>query len=54
MLEGHRSTATMQLANISYHTGRKIHWNVEKEQIINDPGAARFVAKQYRAPWSLV
>ena len=54
MLEGHRSTATMQLANISYRTGRKIHWNVEKEQIVNDPAAARFIAKQYRAPWSLV
>lgn len=54
ILEGHRSTLTMQLANISYRTGRKIHWDPEKEQIVNDPGAAGFLTKQYRSPWSLV
>lgn len=54
IFEGHRSTTTMQLANISYRTGRKIHWDVDKEQIINDPGASVLLSKQYRSPWSLV
>ena len=53
ILEGHRSTTALQLANISYHTGRKIFWNAEKEQIINDADAARRIGKEYRAPWSL-
>jgi predicted dehydrogenase len=51
--DGHRSTTACQLANISYRTGRKILWNAEKEQIINDREASRFLSKKYRSPWSL-
>lgn len=53
ILAGHRSTIAMQLANISYRTGRKIRWDAEREQIINDVEAARLLTKKYRAPWSL-
>ncbi len=51
--DGHRSSTACQLANISYRTGRKILWNPEKEQIINDQEASRFLSKKYREPWSL-
>ncbi len=52
ILEGHRSTTACQLANISYRTGRKIRWDADKEQIMDDSDAARWVTKKYRAPWS--
>jgi predicted dehydrogenase len=51
--DGHRSTTALQLANISYRTGRKIFWDAEKEQILNDPDACRYLSKEYRKPWSL-
>jgi predicted dehydrogenase len=53
LVVGHRSTTTMQLANIAYRTGHKIRWDVDQEQIINDPDATRLMIKEYRAPWSL-
>jgi predicted dehydrogenase len=52
-LDGHRSTTALHLANISYKTGRKIFWDYEREQILNDSDAARYISKEYRKPWSL-
>ena len=52
-IDGHRSTTALHLANISYKTGRKIFWDHEKEQIVNDADAARHMSKEYRKPWSL-
>jgi predicted dehydrogenase len=51
--EAHISTASLQLANISYRTGRKVFWDEKNRQITNDPDVARYLAKEYRAPWSL-
>jgi predicted dehydrogenase len=51
--EAHISTASLQLANISYHTGRKIFWNEARQQIAGDPEASRYLTKEYREPWSL-
>ena len=51
--EGHISTASLQLANISYRTGRKIFWNEARQQIAGDPEASRYLTKEYRKPWSL-
>ena len=33
--------------------GRKIEWDPEKEVIIGDPQASKFLSRQYRAPWKL-
>ncbi|MFH1740020.1 MAG: Gfo/Idh/MocA family oxidoreductase, partial [bacterium] len=49
----HRSTSTPHLGNISLHVGRKIHWDGEKERIIGDREASRYLKKNYRKPWKL-
>jgi predicted dehydrogenase len=51
--EGHISTASLQLANIAYRTGRKIFWNDAQQEITGDPEASRYLRKDYRKPWSL-
>jgi hypothetical protein len=34
-------------------TGRKIRWDAEKEQILNDDGASRLLFRPMRSPWHL-
>jgi hypothetical protein len=31
--------------------GRKIHWDVAKEKIVNDGAATELLTRPYRAPW---
>ncbi len=50
---GHYATMTPHLGNIAFRTGRKIRWDVEREQVIGDPEANQMVSKPYRAPWRL-
>jgi hypothetical protein len=33
--------------------GRKLKWNPEKEQFINDAEANRILARPMRSPWNL-
>jgi len=40
-----------QLGNIALRTGRKVYWDHEKQQFINDDDANEFVKARYRAPW---
>jgi hypothetical protein len=47
------STASLQLANIGYRTGRKIVWDEAQQLISGDSDAARYLTKEYRKPWSL-
>ena len=49
----HRSASVGHLCNIAIYTGRKIHWDPEKEEIIGDPGAAAMLSPSYRPPWKL-
>jgi predicted dehydrogenase len=51
---GHRSTIVPHLGNIAYRTGRKIRWDAEKEQIVDDPDAAKLLGRTAREPWNLV
>jgi predicted dehydrogenase len=51
--EAHISTASLQLANISYRTGRKIRWDEARQQITADFAASRYLTKEYRKPWAL-
>jgi hypothetical protein len=50
---GHRSATVCHLGNIAIRTGRKIHWDPEKEQIVDDADAAKRLSYSYRAPWKL-
>jgi hypothetical protein len=34
--------------------GRKIKWDVAKEEIIGDPEATKLLSRGYREPWKLV
>jgi predicted dehydrogenase len=51
--EAHISSASLQLANISYRTGRKIFWDEARQEIAGDIEASRYLRKDYRKPWSL-
>ncbi len=48
---GHQVTTACHLANISLRTGRKIRWDVEKEEILDDREASAMLVRPYRKPW---
>jgi predicted dehydrogenase len=50
---GHYATNIGHLMNTAYQVGRKIHWDGEKENVINDADANALVHRSYRAPWKL-
>jgi hypothetical protein len=41
------------LGNIAFRLGRQIRWDVDKETIIGDDEARRYLMRNYRAPWKL-
>lgn len=49
--QAHQVATACHLANISLRTGRKIEWNAETEEILNDPEASTMLTRPYRAPW---
>lgn len=49
--DGFFSTATVQLAMISYKTGTRVVWDRQKEQIVGNPAAAKLLKREYRAPY---
>ena len=49
----HRSISVALLGEIAMLTGRKLKWDPEKEQFINDPGANRMLSRPMRSPWHL-
>jgi hypothetical protein len=51
---GERSTTLPLLGNIAYRTGRKIRWNAEREENIDDRQASKLLSRQARAPWNMV
>jgi len=50
---GHQLSKCGLLANISYRTGRKLHWDDNAEQIKGDSQANAYLARQFRKPWKL-
>src|SRR6185436_4010044 len=50
---GHRSVSVCHLGNISVRLGRPIRWDPEKEQIVGDEEASRWLSRPMRAPWHL-
>lgn len=51
--QGVRSTTAPLLAGIALKTRRKLYWDGDKEQFINDPQADRHLTRAYRAPWHI-
>jgi predicted dehydrogenase len=43
----------MNLAHLSLHLGRKIHWDPERNEIVGDSAANEMIRPKYRAPWKL-
>ena len=49
----HRTATVAHLGNIAYWLNRPIRWDPDKEEILNDPEASRWLDRNKRAPWSI-
>lgn len=47
----HHSAIPGHLGLISMITGRRLKWDVKKEEILNDPEATKLMTRPYRLPW---
>jgi len=52
--DGHRTATACHLANISLRLGRKLRWDVKKEEIVGDSEASAWLCRPYRKPWDQV
>ncbi|MCX5673549.1 MAG: hypothetical protein NTX87_00940 [Planctomycetota bacterium] len=51
--DGHRTASFCHLGIIALLMGRKLRWDPDKEQFINDPEASALVSRPMREPWHL-
>jgi hypothetical protein len=49
--EGHISTASSILANLSMKLGRSLTWDAAKQRVVGDEEANRLLMRPYRKPW---
>ncbi|MFO1501221.1 MAG: Gfo/Idh/MocA family oxidoreductase [Verrucomicrobiota bacterium] len=49
--QGHISTASCILANLSMKLGRSLAWDANKGEVIGDAAANQLLRRPYRAPW---
>ena len=49
--EGHLSAAMVNMSNISYSTGRKLHFDPKAERFVNDDEANTYITRKYRPPF---
>ena len=49
--DGHISTASCIMANISMKLGRPVVYDQQKMEIVNDPEATALLKRNYRSPW---
>ena len=49
--EGHISTASCIMANLSVKLGRSLAWDGSAGQVVGDPEANLLLRRPYRAPW---
>jgi len=49
---GHRSASVCHLGVISLRLKRRLRWDPDKEQIVNDKEADKWLAREQRAPWT--
>ncbi len=50
---GHHSAIPGHLGLISMLVGRKLKWDVQREQILDDAEASKLLTRPFRPPWSL-
>jgi hypothetical protein len=50
---GCRTVTVCHLGNIAYWLGRRIRWDPDREEIIGDPEAARWLDRAKREPWTI-
>jgi predicted dehydrogenase len=50
--EGHISTASCILANLSMQLGRPLVYDPKQKIVTNDPEATKLLQRQYRQPWA--
>lgn len=48
---GHRLTKLGLLSNIAFRTGRRIHWDDDRERIVGDDEANRMLKRSFRKPY---
>ena len=48
---GHQATTMALLGMLSLKAGRSIEWDGEKEEIVGDDEASKFLRRDYRGPW---
>ncbi len=51
--DAHRACTVCHLGNIAYWLKRPLSWDPDKEQIIGDPEASRWLDRAKREPWRL-
>jgi len=49
----HRSISAALLGEIAMLTGRKLNWNPDAQEFVNDPIATRMLRRPFRSPWKL-
>jgi hypothetical protein len=49
--EGHISSASCILANLSMQLGRTLQWDAAAGNVVGDAEATRLLSRPYRAPW---
>jgi hypothetical protein len=50
---GHRSCTLVNLAKISWQTGRVLHFDPKKQRFINDKDANSYIHQPMRGPWKV-
>jgi len=51
---GHRSTSVALLGNIAMKTGKKLHWDANREDFVDAPDASAMLTRSLRTPWDLI
>ena len=49
--QGHISTASCILANMSMQLGRSLTWDPKTQKVVGDAEANRLLRRPYRQPW---
>ena len=49
----HRSCSICLPGDIAMRLGRKLRWDPDRDQFINDPDADKLLSKPMRSPWHL-
>ena len=44
---------TVLLGTVAYRVGRKLNWNAEKLEVVNDTAANNLIRKDYRSGWEV-